>query len=70
MTIKEILKWPKRAWAASCRRIDMEILWPEFKRQSRDMDTAKVGFAIHAMNDHAWMILGEDAVIAFIDRTE
>ena len=55
-------------WHARQRRIDMDILWPICLREARDLDHAKAAFAVHALHDSAWMCLGEDAVIAFIDR--
>jgi hypothetical protein len=59
-----IMNW----WHARLRRIDMEILWPTLRRKAPDLDHAKAGFAIHAFHDPAWLALGEDDLIAFIDR--
>jgi hypothetical protein len=59
-----ILTW----WHARMRRIDLEILWPTCKTQARDLDHAKAVFAVHAFHDPAWLALGEDDLIAFIDR--
>jgi hypothetical protein len=55
-------------WRAHQRRIDMQILWPTLKKEARDLDHAKAGFAVHAFNDPAWLELGEDAIIDFIDK--
>jgi hypothetical protein len=49
------------------RRLDMEILWPSMLRDAKNLDHAKAAFAVHAMNDPAWLILGEDAIVAFIE---
>jgi hypothetical protein len=61
-----LLSW----WHARQRRIDLDILWPSCIRQARDLDHAKAVFAVHAFHDPAWMELGGDAIIAFIDRLE
>jgi hypothetical protein len=57
-------------WYARQRRIDMDILWPRLLIDARDLDHAKTAFAVHAMSDPAWTCLGEDAIIAFIERLE
>ena len=57
-------------WWARMRRIDLEILWPVCQREARDLDHAKAAFAVHCFNDPAWLALGEDAMIDFIDRLE
>jgi hypothetical protein len=48
----------------------MDILWPRLLIDARDLDHAKTAFAVHAMSDPAWTCLGEDAIIAFIERLE
>lgn len=54
-------------WRARQRRIDIEILWPICRRGANDLDHAKAAFAVHAFNDPAWLELGEDAMLDFID---
>ena len=54
-------------WHARQRRIDMVILWPICRREANDLDHAKAAFAVHAFNDPAWLELGEDAMLDFID---
>ena len=54
-------------WYARMRRIDMEILWPTCLEQTHSLDHAKAAFAYHAFHDPAWLELGEDAIIEFID---
>jgi hypothetical protein len=49
------------------RRLDMEILWPRLLQDAKNLDRAKAAFAVHAMRDPAWLILGEDAIVAFIE---
>lgn len=56
-------KW----WYRRLRRIDLEILWPCCKQKAKDLDTAKAVFAVHAMNDRAWLFLGEEQICKFID---
>jgi hypothetical protein len=57
-------------WRARQRDVDMEILWPICLREAGDLDRAKAAFAFHAMNDPAWLCLGEERLLAFIDRLE
>jgi len=45
----------------------MVILWPICRREANDLDHAKAAFAVHAFNDPAWLELGEDAMLDFID---
>jgi hypothetical protein len=54
-------------WHARQRRIDMAILWPICRREANALDHAKAAFAVHAFNDPAWLELGEDAMLDFID---
>lgn len=54
-------------WAARRRKIDLEILWPACKGQAPDLDHAKAAFAVHAFQDPAWMILGEEEIKSQID---
>ena len=58
--------WLLALWYAHLRRIDLEILWPTCRNQATDLDHAKAAFALHAMNDHAWLFLGEEKIIEFI----
>lgn len=60
--------WIKRWWHARQRTIDMEILWPQCVELAPDLDHAKAAFAVHAMNDPAWLELGRDQVLNFIDE--
>jgi len=53
-----MLSW----FAAIQRKMDILILWPECLRQARDLDHAKAAFTVHAYNDPAWRILGEDEI--------
>jgi hypothetical protein len=57
-------------WRARQRRIDLDILWPICVRGANDLDHAKAAFAVHAFNDPAWLALGEDEMLDFIDRLE
>ena len=62
-----MLGWITRWWHARQRRIDLDILWPQCLANARDLDHAKAAFAMHAMNDPAWLELGE-AGVDVIDR--
>ena len=53
-----------------CRQMDMRALWPECCRQASDLDHAKAAFATHALRDQAWLVLGRDKVIAFINELD
>lgn len=57
-------------WQRRLRRIDLDLLWPVCCAQAPDLDTAKAAFAVHAFNDPAWLALGEEEVIRFIDKLE
>jgi hypothetical protein len=61
------MKWLQNWWRARQRRIDLEILWPACKEKAADLDRAKAAFAWHAFNDPAWLALGREEIIRFID---
>ena len=62
--------WPgiTALWHRRLRRIDLKMLWPICKREAGDLNTAKLAFAFHALNDTAWTCLGEDEVCRIIDE--
>lgn len=62
------MKWLRKFWYARLRDLDLQLLWPSCKEQARDLDYAKAAFAAHAMNDRAWLILGEEEIARFIDE--
>ncbi len=62
------MRWLKHWWYARLRQIDLEILWPICKQKSRSLDVAKASFAVHAMQDPAWLVLGDEAIGDFIER--
>jgi len=57
------------------RDLDIQILWPICKQQANergderggDIDHAKAAFALHAFNDQAWLVLGEEEIKRRID---
>jgi hypothetical protein len=57
-------------WRHRQRMVDMDVLWPILLRETGDLDRAKAAFAFHAINDPAWMCLGEERVRAFIATLE
>jgi hypothetical protein len=61
-----MIEWLLSFWYRRCRKLDMQILWPSCVRLAPDLDRAKAAFAVHALNDKAWLVLGEDQVISFI----
>jgi hypothetical protein len=64
------LRWLIRWWHARQRQIDLDILWPVCCAEARDLDHAKMAFAVHAFNDTAWTSLGDDKLYAVIDQLE
>lgn len=64
--MKAIKTW----WNKRRRNVDLQILWPECKRQAPTLDEAKAVFAYHAFNDPAWMVLGHTEVYRIIDGLE
>jgi hypothetical protein len=56
------MEWLMGLWYARLRRIDLEIFWPVCKEKARDLDHARAAFAIHALDDRAWLFLGEEEV--------
>lgn len=60
-------EWCIDFWHKRQRQIDIDILWPACKKEAEaqgyDLDTARAAFAAHALNDHAWLVLGDDEVV-------
>jgi hypothetical protein len=80
-----MIRWLLGAWRARQRArqraIDLDILWPECKRQAEAreredrgpeipaLDLAKAAFMTHCANDRAWTRdYGEAELVDFIDR--
>jgi hypothetical protein len=61
-----ILAW----WRRRQRMTDLEILWPICLEQATDIDHARAAFAMHCFQDPAWLALGEDRMIEFIESLE
>jgi hypothetical protein len=57
-------------WQRRQRAIDLDILWPICCANAPDLDHAKAAFAVHAVNDPAWLALGDDEMMDIIDRLE
>ncbi len=55
-----VIRFIQRWWWARKRAIDLKLLWPECKRQARNLEDARYAFAIHAINDPAWVREYED----------
>lgn len=60
--------WIKRWWHTRQRALDLQILWPQCVKLAPDLDHAKAAFAVHAMNDPAWLELGRNQVLNFINE--
>lgn len=61
------MRWLLSKWYARLRKIDRDILWPSCKSLALDLDHAKAAFAVHAMDDSAWLFLGEEEICRQID---
>jgi len=58
-----------RWWRKNQRRVDMQILWPQFVENSSDIDHAKAGFMLHTSMDSAWHTdFSQEERIGFIDQ--
>ena len=53
-------QWLMDRWAASARDIDIDVLWPEIKRQCVDLQQARMAMTFHAHIDWAWKRLDEN----------
>lgn len=58
-----MFRWLMNWWYERNRRFDIAILWPICKERARDMDHARAAFAVHAFEDDAWLVLGEEEII-------
>jgi hypothetical protein len=57
-------------WRQRQRRIDLDILWPLCREKARDLQGAKIAFALHCHNDPAWIELGPDHIAQVIDALD
>lgn len=62
------MRWLIEWWRQRQRATDLAILWPTCKEQARDLDHAKMAFAMHAFHDPAWLCLGDEEIKQRIDR--
>ena len=60
----------KELWYQRCRRLDLELLWPECLAHATNLEYAKVAFAFHCFHDKAWLALGKDHISAVINSLE
>jgi hypothetical protein len=56
------MRWLLNLWYRRLRSIDLEILWPACRDNAKDLDYARAAFALHAFNDEAWIVLGEEEI--------
>lgn len=61
------MKWLLALWYRRCRRLDVQLMWPACKQATQDLSRARAAFACHALNDRAWLVLGEEEVCRRID---
>ena len=64
------MRWLMGLWYAHCRRLDVQLLWPSCKAGATSLDYAKCAFALHAVNDRAWQVLGGDEIVRRVDALE
>jgi hypothetical protein len=57
-------------WRARQRKIDLEALWPVCVQGAADLDHARAAFAGHIFSDPAWLELGEETLIRFVERLQ
>jgi hypothetical protein len=62
-----MVRWLKSIWYWRSRRADLEILWPACREQAKDIYHARAAFAVHALHDRAWLVLGRRKVERIID---
>ena len=60
----------KGLWYRRCRAIDLAILWPACLEHAETLDHAKAAFAVHALNDEAWLFLGQDEALKIIEALQ
>lgn len=68
--MRKLWFWFEDWWFARCRRKDLDILWPLCKQKAKDLEHAKLAFAVHTARDPAWQHLGQRHVAAVIDALE
>lgn len=54
-------------WRRRQRKIDIEILWPECKKMTHNLDSARMVFIGHTMMDPAWSDLSYAEAIAIVN---
>lgn len=57
-------------WYQRCRRLDLELLWPECLAHAKNLEYAKVAFAFHCFHDKAWLHLGKPHIEAVLNSLE
>lgn len=53
---------------AKLRHIDIQILWPEIKKQTSNIDEARNAFELHALDDPAWQDMSEAEIYRVIEN--
>lgn len=57
----------EKYWYPRLRQIDLDILWPSCKERAADLEDAHATFAFHALQDKAWLVLGEPVILTYVD---
>lgn len=48
------MKFLRNYFHARQRKVDLQILWPALKDAANNLEEARAGFFLHAMEDRCW----------------
>jgi len=54
-----MLRWIRDWWYARQRAFDLKYLWPSCCEQAKNIEEARMAFAMHALMDKPWLHLGD-----------
>lgn len=60
--LRLILKW----WHSMQRDMDLKLLWPSFKKQAPNLETARTGFIVHMSMCSCYHGLSEEELAEFV----
>lgn len=52
-------RWLRECYHARLRKIDIEVLWPACREESKSLADAKLAFLRHTEKDFAWRALSD-----------
>jgi hypothetical protein len=65
-----LFRFFRSLWRQRQRQTDLQILWPLCKQHAKDLENARIAFALHAHNDPAWVELGPVHIAQVIDALD